>query len=60
SRKAKWCKMQLLFSKIDNGKGVKDYKRRLFTNFIAYIFARTEWVLKRYCKIKVTILSFVR
>ena len=32
----------------------------LFTYFIAYIFARTERKLERYCKIKNNKLSFVR
>ena len=50
--------MQLLFSKIDKGKGVKDYKKRLFTNFLACIFARTECKLELVCKIKYKNLSF--
>ena len=50
--------MQLLFSEIDKGKGVKDYKKRLFSNFLACIFARTEWKIERFCKIKDKNLSF--
>ena len=46
TRKAKWCKMQALFFKIDKIGGVKDYKKCPFTYFMAYIFARTERKLK--------------
>ena len=52
--------MQVADLKLDKLQVVKGYKKWIFTNFIAYIFARTEWILKRYCKIKVMILSFVR
>ena len=52
--------MQVADLKFDKFQVVKGYKKWIFTNFIAYIFARTAWILKRYCKIKVTILNFVR
>jgi len=52
--------MQVAGLKIDKFQAVKGHKKWIFTNFIAYIFARTEWVLKKCCKIKVMILSFVR
>ena len=52
--------MQVADLKFDKFQVVKGYKKWIFTNFIAYIFARTAWNLKRCCKIKVTILSFVR
>ena len=52
--------MQVVGLKPDKLQVMKGYKKWIFTNFIAYIFARTEWILKRYCKIKVMILSFVR
>ena len=52
--------MQVVSLKFDKFQAVKGHKKWIFTNFIAYIFARTEWILKKYCKIKVTILSFVR
>ena len=52
--------MQVVGLKFDKFQVMKGYKKWIFTNFIAYIFARTEWNLKRCCKIKVTILSFVR
>jgi len=41
TRKAKWCKMQVLFLKTDKAKGVKSQKLGLFTRFMANIFART-------------------
>ena len=50
--------MQLLGVKIDNAKGAKGYKKRFFTNFSAWIFARTERKLERHCKIKDNNLSF--
>ena len=34
-RKAKWCKMQALFSQIDKIRGVDDYKKWIFAYFIA-------------------------
>ena len=34
-RKAKWCKMQVLFSRIDKIRGVEGYKKWIFTYFIA-------------------------
>ena len=52
--------MQVADIKFDKLQVVKGYKKWIFTNFIAYIFARTEWIMKRHCKIKVMILSFVR
>ena len=51
--------MQVAGLKLDKLQVMKGYKKWIFTNFIAYIFARTAWNLKRYCKIKVTNLSFV-
>ena len=50
--------MQVLGVKIDNAKGAKGNKKRLFTNFSAWIFARTEQRLEQYCKIKNNNLSF--
>ncbi len=52
--------MQVAGLKLDKFQVVKGYKKWIFTNFIAYVFARTAWNLKRYRKIKVTNLSFVR
>ena len=52
--------MQVASLKLDKFQVVKGYKKWIFTNFIAYIFARMEWKLKWCCKIKVMILSFVR
>ena len=34
-RKAKWCKMQALFSQIDQIRGVEGYKKWIFAYFIA-------------------------
>ena len=34
-RKAKWCKMQVLFSQIDKISGVEGYKKWKFVYFIA-------------------------
>ena len=34
-RKAKWCKMQVLFSQIDKIRGVEGYKKWIFAYFIA-------------------------
>jgi len=34
-RKAKWCKMQVLFSQIDKTRGVEGYKKWIFAYFIA-------------------------
>ena len=34
-RKAKWCKMQALFSQIDKIRGVEGYKKWIFAYFIA-------------------------
>ena len=42
NRKAKWCKMQRLFAKIDKQEDVKDWKWRRFTYFLTSIFAGTE------------------
>ena len=50
--------MQALGVKIDNAKGTKGYKKRFFTNFSAWFFARTERKLEQYCKIKDNKLSF--
>ena len=50
--------MQVPGVKIDNAKGAKGYKKRFFTNFSAWIFARTEQKLEQYCKIKDNDLSF--
>ena len=58
TRKAKWCKMQVVFSKADKHEGMKDQKLWLFTHFITYIFARTERKPKPYCKNKNNDLSF--
>ena len=43
SRKAKWCKMQVAGLKFDKFQVVKGYKKWIFTNFMAYIFARMGW-----------------
>ena len=58
TRKAKWCKMQVVFFKTDKLEDVKDQKKCLFTHFIPYIFARTERKLEWYCKIKDNNLNF--
>ena len=58
TRKAKWCKMQVVCLKTDNLKDVKGYKKYRFTYFMASIFARTVRKLVRYCKIKDSNLSF--
>ena len=58
TRKAKWCKMQVVCLKTDNLKDVKGYKKYRFTYFMASIFARTVRKLVRYCKIKDNNLSF--
>ena len=50
--------MQVPGVKIDNAKGAKGYKKRFFTNFSAWIFARTEQKLEQYRKIKDNDLSF--
>ena len=42
TRKAKWCKMQVLFLKTDRTRGWEGWKKWQFTYFLAYIFARTE------------------
>ena len=34
-RKAKWCKMQVLFSQIDKIRGVEGYKKWIFAYFVA-------------------------
>jgi len=39
--------MQVAGLKFDKFQVVKGYKKWIFTNFMAYIFARTEWILKR-------------
>jgi len=52
--------MQVADLKFDKFQAVKGYKKWIFTNFIAYIFARTAWILKRCCKIKAMLLSFMR
>ena len=44
--------------KIDNTKGAKGHKKRLFTNFSAWILTRTEQKSEQYCKIKDNDLSF--
>ena len=41
NRKAKWCKMQVLFLKTDKAKDMKNEKQWQFTYFLTYIFART-------------------
>ena len=58
TRKAKWCKMQVLLLKIDKTKGAEGWKKWRFTYFLAYIFARTERKLERHCKIKDRDLRF--
>ena len=58
TRKAKWCKMQVVFLKIDKSDSVKDQKKGRFTYFMAYVFARTEREKERCCKIKDNILRF--
>ena len=58
TRKAKWCKMQVLGLKIDKNQGMKGQKKGLFTYFLTHIFARTERNLERFCKIKANDLSF--
>ena len=42
TRKANWCKMQVLFMKMDKRKGVKDPKWWLFTYLLTHFFARTR------------------
>ena len=46
------------FLKMDKAQGVKDQKSWLFTCFLAYNFARTEWKLEYFCKIKNNNLGF--
>ena len=58
NRKAKWCKMQLLFLKTNILKRVKGQKKWQFTYFMAYIFARTERKSEPFRKIKGNDLSF--
>ena len=58
TRKAKWYKMQVVCSRLDNLKGVEVYKKCRFTYFLASIFARTVRELRRCCKIKGSNLSF--
>ena len=50
NRKAKWCKMQVMFLKTDKTKGMKDEKQRLFTYFLTYIFAITGRKKEKFCK----------
>ena len=50
--------MQGQVVKIDNTKGAKGHKKRLFTNFSAWILTRTEQKSEQYCKIKDNDLSF--
>ena len=42
TRKAKWCKMQVLGLKIDKNQGMKGQRKGLFTYFLTNIFARME------------------
>ena len=42
TRKAKWCKMQVLLLKMDNEEDEKGYKKVRFTNFLTYFLARME------------------
>ena len=58
TRKAKWCKMQVLCLKIDNAKGVKGQKWCNFTSFLTNIFARMDRKFEGFCKIKNRNLSF--
>ena len=50
--------MQVFFLKLNMSEAVKDPKQCQFTYFMAYILARTERKLERYCKIKDNDLSF--
>ena len=58
TRKAKWCKMQVVCLKTDKHKGVKGCKKCQLTYFMACIYARTEQELGGCCKIKDNNLSF--
>ena len=42
TRKAKWCKMQVLGLKTDKPQGERGWKKWLFAYFLTNIFARTE------------------
>ena len=42
TRKAKWCKMQVLDLKTDKPQDMKGWKKWLFAYFLTNIFARTE------------------
>ena len=50
--------MQALCLKIDKPQDVKSEKKRLFADFSADTFAKTEWKLGRGCKINNKKLSF--
>ena len=50
--------MQAFFLKLNILGEVKGYEKGCFVYFLAYIFARIERKLKRYCKIKDNNLSF--
>ncbi len=58
TRKAKWCKMQVLGLKTDKTQGVEGEKKGLFTYLLTNISARTERKLERFRKIKANDLSF--
>ena len=55
---AKCSKMQVLGLEFDKPQGLEGYKKQLFTNLPAWIFARTERKLERHCKITNNNLSF--
>ena len=42
NRKAKWCKMQVVFLKNDKAKDVKDQELWSFCYFLGHFFARTK------------------
>ena len=50
--------MQVLSLKTDKTQVAKKEKQKLFTNFMAYIFARTKREQKPLCKIKDNYLIF--
>ena len=52
TRRVKWCKMQVLSLKTDKAQVAEKEKQKLFTNFMVYIFARTERKQVQLCKIK--------
>ena len=58
NRKAKRCKMQVLFLKVDKVWGVKSQKKCFFTYFMTDFLARTELKKECCCKIKLTDLRF--